>query len=171
MLSPAALAERDGPSCWLCGNDVDPRAPRGSAHAGSVDHVVPRAKGGRDDGGNLRLAHRQCNSRRGSALPELDWPVDVPVVEHAPIWSAVQRAARRPGEWEVVGIVVGADAAARARGWLDRTVPQVLGGTWEVGDRTVGPGLTALSLRQDAGATGPRRRRGPGAPKSRLGRR
>lgn len=74
MPSPVALAERDGAACWLCGNDVDPRAPHGGPHAGSVDHVVPRAKGGSDEDANLRLAHRQCHSRRGSRLPELEWP-------------------------------------------------------------------------------------------------
>lgn len=144
---PSALAERDGPTCWLCGNQVDPAAPKGSPWAGSVDHVVPRARGGGDDPGNCRLAHRVCNSQRGSRLPELDWPRDVPVVDHAEIWPVVQRALRRPGEWEVVGVVVGAQGADRASAWLRTAVPDVLGGEWEVDARAVGPGLTALALR------------------------
>lgn len=159
MLSPAALAARDGAACWLCGNDVDPAAPPGSREAGSVDHVVPRAKGGGNEDENLRLAHRVCNSRRGSRLPELDWPVGVPVVDHAEIWPVVRRAVRRPGEWEVVGVVVGDDGRRAAQDWLGRAVPEVLGGAWEVQERQLGPGLTALALRTTSGARPPRRRR------------
>ena len=152
-MTPRTLAGRDGQQCWLCGNDVDPSAPRGSGWAGSVDHVVPRARGGGNEPGNLRLAHRSCNSRRGSHLPELDWPRDVPVVDHAEIWPVVRRALRRPGEWEVVGVVVGDDGAREAHGWLSAAVPEVHGGAWEVRASALGPGLTALSLRtapQDA---------------------
>ena len=143
----AALAARDGAVCWLCGNDVDPAAPRGSAWAGSVDHVVPKARGGGDEPGNLRLAHRSCNTRRGSRLPELDWPRDVPVVDHAAIWPVVRRALRRPGEWEVVGVVVGEPAARQAERWLHGAVTDVLGGAWQVRTAGVGPGLTSLALR------------------------
>ena len=146
-MTPRRLAERDGPGCWLCGADVDPAAPRGASWAGSVDHVVPRARGGGNEPGNLRLAHRSCNSRRGSRLPELDWPRSVPVVDHAEIWPVVRRALRRPGEWEVVGVVVGEQARATALRWLGGTVPDVMGGAWEARAREVGPGLHAVALR------------------------
>lgn len=158
-MTPRTLAERDGPLCWLCGNEVDPAAPRGSGWAGSIDHVVPRARGGGSEPANLRLAHRSCNSRRGSRVPELDWPREVPVVDHAPVWSVVRRALRRPGEWEVVGVVVGAEAADDARTWLTTAVPDVLGGAWEVRLREVGPGLTALALRTAPREGDARRRR------------
>ena len=35
--------------------------------ATSADHVLPRSRGGTDAIGNLRPAHRRCNSRRGDA--------------------------------------------------------------------------------------------------------
>ena len=159
-MTPRALAERDGARCWLCGNDVDPGAPRGSGWAGSVDHVVPRARGGGSEPGNLRLAHRSCNSRRGSRLPELDWPREVPVVDHTEIWPVVRRALRRPGEWEVVGVVVGEQAATDAQRWLTGAVPDVLGGAWHVQARSIGPGLTAMALRT-APVEGARRPRAP----------
>lgn len=159
-MTPAALATRDGPTCWLCGNDVDPSAPRGSGWAGSVDHVVPRARGGGSEPGNLRLAHRSCNSRRGSRVPELDWPREVPVVDHAEIWPVVRRALRRPGEWEVVGVVVGDEGARRAERWLHGAVHEVLGGAWEVRASALGPGLTSLALRT-APREGARRSRAP----------
>lgn len=146
-LSPRELADRDGPACWLCCDTVDAGAYAGSPWAGSVDHVVPKARGGGDEPGNLRLAHRRCNSARGSRLPELDWPQDVPVVDAAPIWPLVTRALRRPGDWEVVGVVVGDEGAERARDWLETSVPEVLGGAWELRADRLGPGLTTLSLR------------------------
>jgi hypothetical protein len=158
VTSVRRLAERDGSTCWLCGNDVDPRAPAGSGWAGSVDHVVPRARGGGNEPGNLRLAHRSCNSRRGSRLPELDWPHDVPVVDHTEVWPVVRRAVRRPGEWEVVGVVVGEEGARAAHAWLAAAVPDVLGGAWEVQLRPMGAGLHALALRTAPPAAVPRHR-------------
>lgn len=157
------LAERDGPRCWLCGNDVDLAAPVGAPAAPSVDHVVPRARGGSSEPANLRLAHRACNGRRGSRLPELHWPPEVPVVDHTDVWVAVRRALRRPGEAEVVGVVVGEQAAEDARDWLDGAVHDVVGGGWQVRTRPVGAGLHALSLATSATAEprhrGNRRRR------------
>jgi len=82
----------------------------------------------------------------------------VPVVDHAEIWPVVRRALRRPGEWELVGVVVGDDGARRGRSWLQRSVPEVLGGAWQVRETGLGPGLTALALRHDAP---PARRRRP----------
>ena len=164
-LTPRELAERDGPACWLCGDTVDDGAHAGSPWAGSVDHVVPRARGGGDEPGNLRLAHRRCNSARGSRLPELDWPRDVPVVDAAPIWPVVSRALRRPGEWELVGGVVGDEGARSARAWLETSVPEVLGGAWEVRAAPLGPGLTSLALRHAPAAVAPRPRPRPRRPR------
>ena len=50
---PGVLA-RDGYVCWLCG----------LPGADSVDHVIPRSRGGTDDDDNLRAAHLRCNSGR-----------------------------------------------------------------------------------------------------------
>lgn len=56
---------RDGTPCWLCGKPFDwtvdqERDPMSF----TADHVVPIAKGGRMTG-ELKPAHRSCNSRRG----------------------------------------------------------------------------------------------------------
>jgi hypothetical protein len=158
VTSVRRLAERDGARCWLCGNAVDLGAPAGSPWAGSVDHVVPRARGGGSEPANLRLAHRSCNSRRGSRLPELDWPRDVPVVDHTAIWPVVRRALRRPGEWEVVGVVVGEQAAQQAHDWLGTAVPDVLGGAWHAQVRPLGADLHALALRTAPAEPAPRSR-------------
>lgn len=59
------LTERDGWTCWLCLEAIDPDAPQNHERAASIDHVKPRSQGGRNHLGNLRLAHRGCNAARG----------------------------------------------------------------------------------------------------------
>ena len=60
-----------GVVCWLCGGTITDTV--------SVDHVIPRSKGGSDDIDNLRPAHKTCNIRRGNrmevrrALTSRDW--------------------------------------------------------------------------------------------------
>jgi 5-methylcytosine-specific restriction endonuclease McrA len=48
------ILERD---CYLCGIC-------GLPGANSVDHIVPRFKGGTEDAWNLRAAHLKCNVKR-----------------------------------------------------------------------------------------------------------
>ena len=64
-----ALLRRDGDRCWLCREIIDldlkPPHPRSL----SLDHVIPRRPfGGSHALTNLRLAHRDCNERRGNGL-------------------------------------------------------------------------------------------------------
>ena len=49
------VLERDGYACAYCGG-----------LATTVDHVLPKAKGGSDDPGNLVAACARCNSRKGA---------------------------------------------------------------------------------------------------------
>lgn len=60
-----AIYERDGWVCQLCGDPVDRDLGPSDVWAATLDHIVPRSKGGSDDFDNLRLAHRWCNSVRG----------------------------------------------------------------------------------------------------------
>jgi 5-methylcytosine-specific restriction enzyme A len=50
------ILERDRFVCALCGHPG----------ADSVDHVVPRSRGGSNDDSNLRAAHAHCNASRGA---------------------------------------------------------------------------------------------------------
>ena len=50
------ILARDRHVCWICGRPG----------ADSVDHVVPRARGGDDSDTNLRAAHSTCNASRGA---------------------------------------------------------------------------------------------------------
>jgi 5-methylcytosine-specific restriction endonuclease McrA len=61
----AVLLEVHGSHCWLCNKPICDDKP-------TLDHIVPRSKGGRNAIANLRLAHEECNRKRGDGpVPEL----------------------------------------------------------------------------------------------------
>jgi hypothetical protein len=61
----AAIQERDGQRCWVCGQEMDFHpAHRGWPESYSLDHVKKCAEGGTCQLANLRLAHRVCNQGR-----------------------------------------------------------------------------------------------------------
>ena len=59
----ALLARRDKSICAFCGGHVAPKDV-------TRDHVIPRARGGKDVWTNVVLAHRSCNMRKGCRTPE-----------------------------------------------------------------------------------------------------
>lgn len=65
----ALVVEAYGWTCWLCGEPINPALPRTHRRGLSLDHVVPRSKGGPDSVANLRPAHLGCNCRRGNRRP------------------------------------------------------------------------------------------------------
>jgi hypothetical protein len=127
----ARLIERDGPACWICGGEVDLDVAATAPGAPTVDHVVPRARGGSSDPANLRLAHRRCNGRRGSRLPELEWPKTLALLDAWPLWPVTLRARRRPGSWENVAVAADDDSARSASDWAAAAVATLLPGEWE----------------------------------------
>jgi 5-methylcytosine-specific restriction endonuclease McrA len=60
----ARLAERDGEQCWLCLGHLDMTLRDGSDWSVSIDHVIPRCKGGGHGMHNWKLAHKWCNETR-----------------------------------------------------------------------------------------------------------
>ena len=64
----AAIAERDGWVCHLCGDPVDPNVRGRTSRSVSFDHVIPITRGGFHAEHNIRLAHYGCNSRKGNRL-------------------------------------------------------------------------------------------------------
>lgn len=165
------LAARDGWVCWLCELPVDPDAPAGTPGAPTVDHVVPRSRGGTSDPSNLRLAHRRCNGARGRHLPELAWPAELEVIDGVPLWTALARLVRRPGTSELVAVVGTHQRGEDAAGWAVRRAERFLGGAWEVRVRPLtgdgGSELVGVWLGVEPGSgarpagrpMGPRRRR------------
>lgn len=60
VLSRQNVFRRDGGSCQYCGT---------RRHL-TIDHVVPRSRGGKSTWANLTTACRDCNSRKGNRTPE-----------------------------------------------------------------------------------------------------
>lgn len=63
--SRRAIYERDGWTCQICLDHVDPEAPTNTTWDATLDHITPVSQGGTDHPDNLRLAHRWCNAARG----------------------------------------------------------------------------------------------------------
>ena len=56
------LIDRDGDACKFCSKGV-------SVNNVSIDHKIPRSKGGSGSIDNLQLMHKECNSRKGNRIP------------------------------------------------------------------------------------------------------
>lgn len=69
------LYKRDKGICQICHRMCElPKGLGGLADTNgnyypSIDHIIPLAHGGYHSWSNVQLAHRQCNSRKHSALP------------------------------------------------------------------------------------------------------
>lgn len=88
-VSRRAVMARDGHRCQYCG-----------AHADSIDHVLPRAKGGQHTWDNVVAACRPCNTRkRDRVLADSGMRLrHQPVVPHGVVWSILAGGAV-PDEW------------------------------------------------------------------------
>lgn len=61
--------------CHRCGQPVLRALPGTHPLGPTVDHLIPRSKGGpKYDRSNLRLAHRRCNLTAGDREPEHSRP-------------------------------------------------------------------------------------------------
>lgn len=69
---------RDNWVCQLCGNPMSRAYSRDDDWSPTLDHIIPRSRGGSDDLGNLRSAHMWCNAARGN---ESEFSVPVEVLE------------------------------------------------------------------------------------------
>ena len=58
-LNSKSIRERDGNRCQYTGRLLKPEE-------GSVDHVVPRSKGGKNDWNNVAWADKKINARKGN---------------------------------------------------------------------------------------------------------
>ncbi|MDQ0645655.1 HNH endonuclease [Microbacterium murale] len=68
------ILNRDGWTCQACGNElIEGHAQR--EHQPTVDHIVPKAKDGRDEHSNAVAMCMRCNGLKGdkSAPPRIDW--------------------------------------------------------------------------------------------------
>ncbi|MEM7337519.1 MAG: HNH endonuclease signature motif containing protein [Actinomycetota bacterium] len=152
------MAARDGWSCWLCHEPVDPDAPAGSPASATVDHVVPRSRGGRTVPENLRLAHRRCNGARANHLPELAWPGEFGLLDAPSLWRSIRRLGARPGTAETVALAPTPELAERAGEWAARAAEAFVGAEWTWSVRPTGVGRChVVALRVDGSPADPGR--------------
>ncbi len=124
------VGEADGWRCWLCDEPVDPDMSVNDPRGPSVDAVVTKAKSkGRPSVfGTERLAHRDCNTRKGAVAPEVSWPDHLFVVDPAVIVTAVERLDRKGGR-EIMARCPTEQDAEDAITWLldrlSRLTPQL----------------------------------------------
>lgn len=62
------LALRDGVDCGICHKPVDMTLRAPDRQRASIDHVIPRARGGSNDPSNLQLAHLTCNQLKSDRM-------------------------------------------------------------------------------------------------------
>ena len=63
VLTRKALFDRDGGTCQYCGR-------KARKDGLTIDHVIPRSRGGTDSWDNLVLACLECNARKRNKVPE-----------------------------------------------------------------------------------------------------
>jgi hypothetical protein len=118
------VGERDGWRCWLCDEAVDPDMSVNDPRGPSIDSrtterkAKAKGKGGKGLGtGQERLAHRSCNTGKGSTKPVIEWPDHLFVGDPAVILTTVDRLQRKGGR-EIVGRCLERDDAANAATWI-----------------------------------------------------
>ena len=85
-----AVLRRDNHRCAYCAGAAD-----------TVDHVVPRSRGGRHEWDNVVAACRRCNGRKGDrTLAELGWHLDASPVAPAGSRCLVVAVAHVEPTWE-----------------------------------------------------------------------
>ena len=71
------IREQDGDICAVCFDPIDFRLSGRDPRGPSVEHLIPRSKGGGDELSNLALSHWGCNRARGAKDLEDVWSVAV----------------------------------------------------------------------------------------------
>lgn len=84
------VLRRDAHRCGYCGKA-----------ASTIDHILPRSRGGEDSWENLVACCLRCNNAKGSRTPaEMGWQLTVtPRMPFGPSWS-VRGLDRATPEWE-----------------------------------------------------------------------
>ena len=110
--------------CWLCDEPVDPEMSVNDSRGPSIDSMTTKTKGKSRNStavfGTERLAHRDCNTKKGAVAPVVEWPDHLFVVDPAPIIGTVERLTRKGGREVVARCPSEQDADDAAQWLLDR---------------------------------------------------
>lgn len=89
-VSRRGVLRRDGHRCGYCGGT-----------AGTIDHVLPRSRGGKDSWENLVACCLSCNNLKGDRTPsEMRWTLKVrPRAPHGATWL-VRGVERAEPQWD-----------------------------------------------------------------------
>ncbi len=142
------VGERDGWRCWLCDEPVDPHMSVNDPRGPSVDSITTRskAKKGKGGGGEERLAHRDCNTKKGAIAAVVPWAEHLFVVDPAPIIAAVERLERKGGR-EVVARCPSETDGREAAAWLVDRISRLRPGLVASAEVEPGGGQYLLVLR------------------------
>ena len=110
------VAERDGWSCWVCDEPVDPDMSVNDPRGPSVDSRTADRKAKVPE----RLAHRGCYTRKGAVKVVIAWPDHLYVVDPAPLITVAGRLERKGGREMVARCPTEQDARAAADWLVDR---------------------------------------------------
>jgi 5-methylcytosine-specific restriction endonuclease McrA len=89
-LTRRAVFARDSHLCAYC-----------AVRADTIDHVVPRSRGGRNEWTNVVAACARCNHRKGDRLlGEIGWTLPHPLVQPTATVALVMGWAKRDPSWD-----------------------------------------------------------------------
>lgn len=89
-VSRRGVLRRDAQRCGYCGQ-----------HATTIDHILPRSRGGQDSWENLVACCLRCNNVKGDRTPaEMGWQLRLkPRAPHGPTWL-VRGVERSQPDWD-----------------------------------------------------------------------
>lgn len=100
--SHRAVLQRDGYQCIYCGLKIGDyqRGQMLTQHSFTIDHILPRSRGGRNTWGNTACACSVCNNRKGDRTPHevgmtLRWEPKIPRIDY------VVASGDLPATWKV----------------------------------------------------------------------
>ncbi len=114
------VGERDGWRCWLCDEPVDPDMDVNDGRGPSIDAVVTKAKSKKKGAVDERLAHRDCNTRKGAIAPVVKWADHLFLFDPAPILGSVHRLESKGGREMMARVPSKADGEEAAAWLVDR---------------------------------------------------